>query len=220
MSVPGGPGVVGFASDMIAAGLAGLVAGVLHVLLGPDHLAALTPLSLRAGRRGWRVGLRWGLGHAAGVAAVAAAAFFLRDTGVFDRLGEWGERAVGATLILLGLWGLRSALRERLRREETRPHAHPHAAFAVGILHGLAGTAHLMGILPVLALPGAAAAGTYFAAFALGTVTAMTAFAGAVGAAAPERTGRGGGLRLAALAAASVCCMLLGTAWILFPHPA
>ena len=58
---------------------------------------------------------------------------------------------------------------------------HGHASFAVGLLHGVAGSSHFFGVLPALALPTPAASFGYIAAFGLGTVVAMTAFAGAVG---------------------------------------
>jgi len=58
---------------------------------------------------------------------------------------------------------------------------HGHAAFAVGVLHGVAGSSHFFGVLPALALPTAAASFSYIAAFGVGTVAAMTLFAGAIG---------------------------------------
>ena len=104
---------------MLTASVAGLLAGLLHVFAGPDHLAALAPLSLQARKRAWAVGLRWGLGHSSGVLVVAAIAFGLRQVVHVEELSGWGERLVGATMIVLGLWGLRSLFRERL-------HAHEH----------------------------------------------------------------------------------------------
>lgn len=47
--------------------------GALHAVSGPDHLLSLAPLSIGQGRRAWRIGLAWGLGHAAGTALAAAA---------------------------------------------------------------------------------------------------------------------------------------------------
>lgn len=220
---------------MITACLAGLVAGLLHVFAGPDHLAALAPLSLRAGRRAWAVGLRWGLGHASGVLVIAALAFGLRRVVGLESISGWGERLVGATLIVLGLWGLRSLFRERLhahphrhedgdhvhfhvhRRGEShdapQAHVHVHTAFWVGTLHGLAGTAHLVGILPSLALPTAWETAGYMAAFALGTLAAMTSFAVAMG----WLSERGLGFYRWALGGASALCALTGVAWILLP---
>jgi sulfite exporter TauE/SafE len=218
---------------------AGLVAGLLHVFAGPDHLAALAPLSLQARRRAWAVGLRWGLGHSSGVLVVAAAAFALRQVVHLESISAWGERLVGATMIVLGLWGLRSLFRERLHVHEhhhegnghahfhvhrpgeahdsARAHAHTHAAFWVGTLHGLAGTAHLVGILPSLALPSSRETAAYLAAFAIGTVLAMTSFATVLGFLAPGRSERGLRVYRWALGSASCLCALTGAAWILLP---
>lgn len=220
---------------MFTAAVAGLLAGLLHVFAGPDHLAALAPLSLNARKRAWAVGLRWGLGHSSGVLVVAAVAFGLRRVLPLEALSGWGERLVGATMIVLGLWGLRSLFRERLHahehdhgghghvhfhvhraeedHREAKAHVHTHAAFWVGTLHGLAGTAHLVGVLPSLALPTGRETAIYLVAFALGTIVAMTAFAAVVGVTAP------GGLLVYrwALGTASGLCALTGVAWILLP---
>lgn len=224
---------------MLTASLAGFLAGLLHVFAGPDHLAALAPLSLRARGRAWAVGLRWGLGHSSGVLLVAAVAFGLRQVVSFESLSGWGERLVGATMIVLGLWGLRGLFRDRLHAHDHqhdgqshvhfhvhRPdedhrgasaHLHTHAAFWVGTLHGLAGTAHLAGVLPSLALPTGRETGGYLAAFALGTVLAMTTFAAAIGLAAPGRTERGLRAYRWLLGGASGLCALTGAAWIVLP---
>jgi len=179
--------------------LSGLVAGVFHVLSGPDHLAAVAPLAASDGARSLRAGWTWGLGHASGVMVVAMLAVLLRDAlpPVAD-ISSWGERLVGGALIALGLWSLSRAA--RLRRA---PHmhgvtqhehvhvqrgpgwmrrlGHGHASFAVGVLHGVAGSSHFFGVLPALALPTVAASFSYIAAFGLGTVAVMTVFAGAIG---------------------------------------
>ncbi len=224
---------------MISVCAAGLVAGLLHVFAGPDHLAALAPLSLQARRRAWAVGLRWGLGHSSGVLVVAAAAFALRQAIHLESISTWGERLVGAMMIVLGLWGLRSLFRERLHAHEhhhehgghvhfhvhrsgeahdaPRAHVHAHAAFWVGTLHGLAGTAHLVGILPSLALPTAGQTAAYLLAFAAGTLVAMTLFASLIGVLAPGRTERGLRAYRWTLGAASCLCALTGAAWILLP---
>lgn len=45
--------------------LAGLAAGAVQVLTGPDHLAAVAPLSVASREAAWKAGLRWGRGHCA-----------------------------------------------------------------------------------------------------------------------------------------------------------
>ena len=146
------------------------MAGALHALSGPDHLAAITPLSISQGRNAWRIGLRWGLGHAAGVAAVGVLLLAFHESLDLDRFSWWSERLVGVVLIGLGIWGLRLASSKwvhshRHEHDESahahihfhRPgqapesataHEHSHTAFAVGLLHGFAGTTHLFGLIP------------------------------------------------------------------------
>lgn len=217
---------------------AGFLAGAGHVFAGPDHLAALAPLSLWARRGAWRVGLRWGLGHSAGVGAVAFVALGLRAALPLEAVFEWGERLVGAALMAVGFWGFRSLFRRRLHAHAHRhggrehlhfhvhapgedhdapeAHVHGHAAFWVGALHGVAGASHFLGVLPGLALPGWQAGAAYLAGFAAGTVGAMTFFAAAVGWAAPGRTERGLRLYRWALGASSAACAGVGAAWLLW----
>ena len=51
---------------------------------------------------------------------------------------------------------------------------HAHAAFCMGILHGIAGSSHFLGVLPALALPTTRRCRDGIAAFGVGTVIAMT----------------------------------------------
>jgi hypothetical protein len=218
---------------VILTALSGLVAGAFHVLSGPDHLAAVAPLAAsetsRARAGGVRAGWTWGAGHAAGVMVVAAVAVLLRDAlpPIAD-ISAWGERLVGGALIALGLWSLSRAA--RLRRT---PHTHGatqhehvqvqrgprwmrrlghgHAAFAVGVLHGVAGSSHFFGVLPAVALPTAGASFSYIAAFGVGTVAAMAAFAGVVSRAARPGTALS---HHRLMTATGIAAIVVGCAWI------
>lgn len=176
----------------------GALAGALHVGLGPDHLAALAPLSVGRGKHAWRAGWRWGLGHSFGVGAIALIGLALREAFDVEAFSGYSERAVGVLLIAIGLWALRRALRAKVHNHahdhagqwhehwhahgDGRGHRHRHAAFAIGTLHGFAGSAHFLGVLPALALPDLAATLGYLAGFFAGSVAAMASFTGAVGA--------------------------------------
>jgi len=92
-------------AELVLFGGAGLGFGALHVL-SPDHWVALLPLSLDAGRRGWRVGLQWGLGHALGLIGLALVAQGLREWLDLNLLGVSGEWLIGIVLIGIGVWGL------------------------------------------------------------------------------------------------------------------
>ena len=185
------------------AAVTGLVAGVIHVGSGPDHLAAIAPLAARSRRReSWVPGARWGIGHSAGVGVIGILSLWLRDLLPLDLLSSWGERLVGVMLIGIGEWALRKALRihahehehegerhlhlhahsPRLEHEAAEAHhQHTHAAFGIGLLHGLAGSSHFLGVLPILAFPTRVQALSYLVAFAVGTVVCMAAFSWLVG---------------------------------------
>lgn len=192
---------------------AGLLAGALHVYMGPDHLAALAVISLKAPARAWKLGVRWGLGHAGGVLLVAALAFSCRGLLEIDRVSHAGEMLVGMTLMALGIWGL---LKSAPRQEAPAPpgHSHGRAAFLIGTLHGAAGTSHLLGVLPGLALPSAGLSLTYLGAFGLATILAMGLFAGVLGAVGRCSPDQGARRVTWMIRSASVCSILVGAAWI------
>jgi high-affinity nickel permease len=123
------------------------------VLLGlrhatdPDHLAAVTTLVAsgreRAARRAGELGLAWGLGHAAALFAFGLPILLLNRF-LPRLLQQAAETAIGFVIVYLAL-----RLLLRWRRGELRFHAHPHAhgartrraAFAIGLVHGMAGSA-------------------------------------------------------------------------------
>lgn len=183
--------------------VAGLAAGLLHVFSGPDHLAAIAPLAadgdrpppprLRRGRAEalrakaggqWKAGLQWGIGHTTGVLLIAFLLLLLREQLPLDAISGHSEQIVGVMLIGVGSWGIWRAMRLGLH-----PHGHSHvapvphagASFAMGTIHGLAGSSHLFGVLPALALPNRQASMLYLAGFGLGAIAGMTAFAAVMG---------------------------------------
>lgn len=185
--------------------IAGLVAGAIHVLTGPDHLAAVAPLAVHergSGRRAWRSGLWWGVGHSGGVWILAAVALAFREVIPLDLISGWSERLVGLVLIGVGLWAIRGAVRVHTHEhthdgvkhrhlhahavtgdhEHTHAHSgHAHAPLGIGLLHGLAGTSHLVGVLPSLLMPTRGAAIMYVLAYGVGSIASMAGFAHALG---------------------------------------
>ena len=110
--------------------------------MGADHLCALAVVAapgatdvVRAGARApttipillaaWRsfaLGLRWGVGHGAGLAVVCAVFFALRRDVDLDRLGDVTDKVVGASMVVLGVVSLASLRRWRARRRAEREH--------------------------------------------------------------------------------------------------
>jgi hypothetical protein len=192
------------------AALAGLAAGFFHVLAGPDHLAAVTPLAVGAERTAWRSGLTWGVGHTAGVVVVGLLLLAFRELLPVAALSAWSERLVGLALVGLGAWGV-------WRARVPANHVHPSgsASFGMGTLHGLAGSSHLFGVLPALAFATRADAGLYLAGFGIGAVAAMTAFAAVIGAVAVVSGHSSGAVRRMLLYTSSVAAAMVGGAWLL-----
>jgi ABC-type nickel/cobalt efflux system permease component RcnA len=236
---------------LLATIIAGLSAGAVHVLAGPDHLAAVAPLAANGNGRPWRSGLAWGLGHAGGVLLVGLLAILLREILPIERLSDWSERLVGLVLIGIGAWGIWRATRQGVHSHEhthdgTR-HAHLHVherrawadtehgtaavdhrhggervharssgvALGIGVLHGLAGSAHFLGVLPALALPTRLAAAAYVASFGLGTVGAMTGFAALIGRLAGRSARSGTRAYRALLVSLGLVAIAVGFVWLI-----
>jgi hypothetical protein len=89
-----------------------------------------------------------------------------------------------------------------------------HASFGFGVLHGLAGSSHLFGVLPALALPTRGASFTYLAAYGAGTVVAMTAFSSVIGVIALRARRRGTPLYRGLLYACSIAAIMVGGVWL------
>lgn len=182
---------------------AGLLAGFVHVLSGPDHLAAVAPLTLSNWRKALSIGFRWGIGHSSGVLFLGLLALLTREMLPIDVLSGWAERFVGVLLIAIGIWGLRRALRTRVHAHEhthdgsththihvhgsshapeaaAPVHQHTHAAFVVGTFHGLAGGSHLINVLPATVFPTTNESIVYLCSYGVGTVLAMITFSYAV----------------------------------------
>ena len=58
---------------------AGLLASMLHVIMGPDHIAAVIPFAIEAKRKAWKIGLFWGLGHIFGMLLIGLLFLLFKD---------------------------------------------------------------------------------------------------------------------------------------------
>jgi sulfite exporter TauE/SafE len=88
------------------------------------------------------------------------------------------------------------------------------AAYGVGVIHGLAGTAHFFGVLPALAFASRLEAISYVASFGVGTVIAMTTFAGIIGWVARHFAASGTPVYRILLLSFSVAAIAVGFVWL------
>jgi high-affinity nickel permease len=170
-----------------------LMLGALHAF-DADHLAAVTSFIARrpAPRSAFGFAIRWALGHSATLLVVGTASVLFR-LAIAPSIEKAAELAVGVVLVGVGLWVLQGLRRGRLLIERhihdghehthlhrpEHPHATParHSIFWVGALHGLAGSAGLLVIIPVAMLSSIWTVMAYIVMFSLGVATAMALYA-------------------------------------------
>lgn len=190
---------------MLFAFTSGMLAAMLHVISGPDHLAAVTPFAIQRKRKAWKIGLIWGLAHLTGMLLIGLLFLLFREMIPVEAISAYSEQLVGLVLVFVGFWALYSVFRTNTNHSHTHihnngkpymhKHAHSHAdtashthshsevprrhgaaAFSIGFLHGLAGIAHFLLFLPVLGFDSQVEATSYILGFGAGTVLAMTVF--------------------------------------------
>ena len=132
-------------------------------------------------------------------------AVLLLGMAIPEHLSAVAEALVGAVLIVIGLWVLWDLRRSRTHlhfhdHDDLPPHAHwhghdqytthhdadqhqhQHSAVFVGVLHGTAGSAPLLALIPLTSLGHSPWLGmTYLALFSLGVLLAMFLFGGLLG---------------------------------------
>ena len=198
----------------------GLAAGSLHVVSGVDHLAALLPLTVGRRARAFATGVAWGAGHSVGVAVIGLLGVLLRERLELEALTSWAEGAVGLMLVGLGLFAVRRAWRRGHHHAggAPPPSGFPwRTSFAAGAMHGVAGAAHLLGVLPALVLGGWQGPLIYLASFGVATMASMGAFAALVGEGSARLAGAGPRAARWVAAAAGLTAVAVGLAWLAVP---
>ena len=178
----------------------GLLLGMKHATEA-DHLAAVATLATREGSllQTLRQGVAWGVGHTLTLMLFGGAVLLLGQV-ISPGLGQALETAVGIMLVLLGADVLRRLARDRIHfhvhrhrpgtvhvhahshrgegRHEDSAHRHAHPrrwplrAVAVGMMHGLAGSAALV-LLTLRTVPSLGLGVGYIALFGIGSIAGM-----------------------------------------------
>lgn len=189
---------------------AGLIASVLHVLTGPDHLAAVTPFAIESKKKAWKIGLAWGIGHLTGMMAIGTLFTVFKEFIPIEKISMYSEQLVGFVLIGIGIWAFykifkaekhhkhlhlhseNSPLIHSHKHEHTKQKFHDHihakeskqshiASFSIGFMHGLAGISHFILFLPVIGFEDQFDSILYVLGFGLGVVLAMMVFTLVIG---------------------------------------
>lgn len=179
--------------------IAGIVASSIHVFSGPDHLAAVTPIVVETEKKAWKIGLSWGFGHISGMLLIGILFLLFNNFIPLEEISSYSEQFVGIVLIAIGFWSFYLIRKDKRKQthvhsgEKSFVHSHPvdhfeephthskninqniFSSFGIGIIHGLAGIAHLILLIPIFSFETTEGI-NYIIGFAIGTLLAMTLY--------------------------------------------
>ncbi len=179
--------------------------GLVHAL-DADHIAAVAGFIGMRGGRAAAIGYacKWALGHGTTLLVIGIAAYGL-GLAITPGASALAEHIIGLVLMLIGIGVLWRIRREHLHAHfhshgdmpahlhwhahTTAPdsgtaHRHTHTPVLVGLIHGLAGSAPLLALLPITqqgARHGAWFGLAWLLLFSAGVLIAMLAFGGVLG---------------------------------------
>lgn len=104
--------------------LFGFIAAMVHVISGPDHIAAVGPLAVNTKFRPWLIGMSWGIGHLLGMLLIGVLFFFFKELIPVEWISTNSERLVGLMLIIIGLWGLFKMIHSKSKSSHKHVHTH------------------------------------------------------------------------------------------------
>jgi len=113
--------------------LTGFIASTAHVITGPDHLAAVTPLAIDSHKKSWIIGLSWGIGHTAGILMIGSLFILFKEFLPVEKIAAHSEILVGILLVVIGLWAILKIFRKHIPRQHVHPHVHMQPKFFIHI---------------------------------------------------------------------------------------
>jgi sulfite exporter TauE/SafE len=180
--------------------MAGFSLGLLHAL-DADHVMAVSTLSTRKPGllNSFKHSAHWALGHAAMLVMIGLMLFGL-GVHIPETFQHLAEASVGVLLMVMGIWCLwhfkKNPLQLKVHRHGDIVHSHlcladdensdhqksaKHAPMFIGMLHGLAGSAPALALVPIVMQGQLSVALVYLTVFSLGVLISMVMFGAALG---------------------------------------
>lgn len=174
----------------------GFVIGLKHAFEA-DHVVAVSTIvsQTKSLKKSSLFGALWGLGHTTTLLLVGLLILVFKLT-IPDKIAFSLEFLVGLVLVILGADVLRKVIKQKLHfhshkhvsvshahlhsHKSTKLHAHAHRSFAVGLVHGLAGSAALM-LLVLTTVDSVSQGLLYILLFGIGSVFGMLMMGAIIG---------------------------------------
>ena len=177
--------------------------GIVHAL-DADHIMAVSALSSSNTnpQNSLKFCLRWAIGHGSTLMVIGGAVY-LFGMAIPNQLSVYAEHAVGLVLIAIGIFILVRLRQKNLHmhyhqhdgfpqhahwhshsnknQHHKDPHQHNHSAVMVGVLHGAAGSAPLLVLIPISQLATPVYGLLYLLVFSIAVIIAMAVFGGMLG---------------------------------------
>eukprot|EP00605_Chrysophyceae_sp_TOSAG23-4_P000764 GSChrysophyteH1.ASY1.ANO1.853.1 assembled CDS len=209
-------------SDLISLCYTGALLGSLHIFT-PDHLAALSSLSVGGSWKSFTLGVRWSIGHSLGLLFVTFLFLVIPHLDLRST-GSYCDALVGVGMCIIGGAGVRSALRDYSLGQEKKVtpleggspedgHQQQILSLGIGILHGVAGPGGILGVLPAIEMRNWRSSTIYLGSFIFASTVSMGLFAALYG----ETTRRLGSTMRAELflrVFSSGASVLVGLVWL------
>jgi len=109
----------------------GLTLGSLHVLT-PDHISALSALSVGSSWRAFQLGVRWGVGHSSGLLLVTAFFVYLKGDLDLRRFGRFCDALVGVFMMVIGSYGAFGAIKHAREKKKLKDDSPKSGVVALG----------------------------------------------------------------------------------------
>jgi sulfite exporter TauE/SafE len=172
--------------------MAGFSLGLLHAF-DADHVMAVSTLSSRKPslKRTLLFSTQWALGHG-GVLMLCGVLLFGLGLQLPEAFIQFAESSVGVLLIVIGVMCLHQCRKQKLilvtHQHGDVKHTHwclddvehtkknEHTPTFVGMLHGLAGSAPALAVVPMVGQAQLSTAMLYLALFSLGVLLSMASF--------------------------------------------
>jgi uncharacterized membrane protein YfcA len=217
----------------------GATFGILHILSGPDHIAAIITISANKGYKAFIIGAKWGIGHAIGLLIIFAVLLTIDAEILYKtKIAEW---IVGCFLVLLGFHGFykirnynkligsyenNESIEDNKDNEIQSNNNNNKKSIYVyiitlskekllslitGILHGLAGTGGVLGVLPAILIENKEKSAAYLTTFCISGIITMSIFSAIWGEISKKATRKLGKI---ILGTSSLLSVIIGFLWI------